>query len=145
MIAQTICDGLGYSGAELSVLITDDQHIHVLNRQWRNKDKPTDVLSFSQIEAGGEQEGDSWPDFPGMPQEFEAPEVLGDVVISADTAYRQAVDAGVSLESEFRRLLVHGVLHLLGHDHVHGGRQAAKMKREEERLYELLEKALGRC
>ena len=139
-IAQTICEGLDYSEAELSVLITDDEGIRALNREWRAKDKATDVLSFSQVEAGE----DEWPAFPGMggPEQESSP-VLGDVVISADTAARQAEAAGVSLESEFRRLLVHGTLHLLGHDHVHGGRQAAKMRKEEDRLLGLLDGELG--
>lgn len=143
-IAQTICDGLDYSSAELSILITDDAGIQELNRDWRSKDKPTDVLSFSQMESGT----DDWPAFPGAaetPEEMQTPPCLGDVVISAETTKRQADNAGVSLESEFRRLLVHGVLHLLGHDHVHGGRQAAKMKREEERLLKLLDKNLGKA
>ena len=139
-IAQTICDGLDYKEAELSVLITDDEGIRALNRDWRSKDKATDVLSFSQVESGDDQ----WPELPGMEDNAgPAIPVLGDVVISAETAARQAEAADVSLESEFRRLLVHGALHLLGHDHVHGGRQAAKMQREEERLLGLLEEELG--
>ena len=142
-IAQTICGGLDYKDAELSILITDDEGIRSLNKDWRSKDKATDVLSFSQVES---LDGD-WPEFPGMggDEELSATPVLGDVVISAETAFRQAEAADVSLESEFRRLLVHGALHLLGHDHVHGGRQAAKMRREEERLLSLLEEELGRA
>ena len=104
-------------------MVTNDEEIHQLNRTWRGKDKPTDVLSFSQIE--------------GVPAPHSSP-ILGDVVISAETAKRQAETAGCSLEEEITRLLVHGILHLLGHDHVHGGRQAAKMKREEKRLMELI-------
>ena len=140
-IAQTICDGLDYKDAELSILITDDEGIRCLNRDWRSKDKATDVLSFSQVES---MNGD-WPEFPGgaFDEELSPIPVLGDVVISAETAHRQAQAADVSLESEFRRLLVHGALHLLGHDHIHGGRQAAKMNREEERLLNLLEEKLG--
>ncbi|MBN2799405.1 MAG: rRNA maturation RNase YbeY [Deltaproteobacteria bacterium] len=88
--------------AELSVRITDDPTIHRLNLAWRGKDRPTDVLSFSQ------REGE-----PG-PSEVEH---LGDVILSLDTAAVQAVDEGHSLEQEVRELLVHGVLHLLGYDH----------------------------
>ena len=128
-IARTICDGLGYRDAELSIVLTDDASIREINRTWRQKDKATDVLSFSQLE--GEPVG---------PGDAEAA-VLGDVIISTDTALRQAEHAGHSLDAELQRLLVHGVLHLLGHDHVHGGAQARRMKAEERRLLALLDAA----
>ena len=121
-IARIISDGLGFRNVELSIVLTDDAAIHALNHEWRGKDRPTDVLSFSQLE--------------GAPTGSHA--VLGDVVISLDTAARQAQKLGFTLEEEVTRLLVHGVLHLLGHDHVHGGRQARKMKNEEERLLQLI-------
>lgn len=124
-IARTICAGLGHRKAELSIVLTDDPTIHALNKQWRNKNKPTDVLSFSQVEGEPILAGDT-------------PVVLGDVIISTDTAARQATERGHSLEVEITRLLVHGVLHLLGHDHVHGGAQARRMKKEEARLLALL-------
>jgi len=117
---------LDCSGAELSILITDDTTIHGLNRQWRGKDRPTDVLSFPQ-DAEGQPEG--------------AVRLLGDVVISADTAARQAEESGESLEQAVTRLLIHGVLHLLGHDHVHGGHQARKMKQEEARVMAAVRRA----
>jgi probable rRNA maturation factor len=118
---------LGCPRAELSIVITDDATIHDLNRQWRHKDRPTDVLSFSQVEGL----------CPGAPSEEQ---LLGDVVISLETAARQAKELGHSLEQEVQRLLVHGVLHLLGHDHVHGGWQARRMQGEERRVL----RALGR-
>lgn len=142
-IAQTICADLGYNNFELSILVTDDDGIQELNRTWRSKDKPTDVLSFPQLNTETTQE--NWPEFPDSSADTapEAVSFLGDIVISAETTQRQAKAAGVSLESEFRRLLVHGILHLLGYDHVHGGRQAAKMRREENRILELLDTQLG--
>ncbi|MEO0812725.1 MAG: rRNA maturation RNase YbeY [Myxococcota bacterium] len=118
-LATALLDALDEQGSELSVVLTDDLSIRALNREHRNKDKATDVLSFSQIEG---------PVFPGESR------VLGDVVISMETAARQAREIGHSLEDEVRRLLIHGALHLLGHDHVNGGPQARKMKREEDRL-----------
>ena len=117
---------MGFERAELSVVMTDDATIHDLNRTWRHKDKPTDVLSFSQYE--GEGPAGAVP-------------VLGDVIISTDTAQRQAEQIGHSLDDELQRLLVHGVLHLLGHDHVNGGLQARRMKAEEARLLGLLAEA----
>ena len=128
-IVQTICAGLGFETLELSVVITDDETIHSLNQQWRNKDKPTDVLSFP-LEEGTVD-----------PRAFRGH--LGDVVISAETAARQAHHYEHGFEAELRRLLVHGILHLVGHDHIHGGRQAAKMKKEEERLLDCLSTELG--
>ena len=89
---------------ELSILITDDEEIRFLNENYRQKDSATDVLSFPQEEAGRDQR---------------KPEgkVLGDVVISLETTERQASELGVSLEEEFYRLFVHGVLHLYGFEH----------------------------
>jgi probable rRNA maturation factor len=86
--------------AELSVLLTDDAGIHQLNRDHRQKDKPTDVLAFPMDE--------SVPDPAG---------ILGDVVISLDTAERQARSRKRPLIEEVRFLLAHGVLHLIGYDH----------------------------
>lgn len=97
--------------AELSVLLCDDEFIRGLNAQWRQKDTPTDVLSFPM--------GDD--------------DVLGDVVISLDTAARQAAERGHDLHTELRVLLVHGLLHLCGHDHEAPG-EDAEMAAEEDRL-----------
>jgi probable rRNA maturation factor len=90
--------------AELSVLLTDDRGIQELNRQHRDKDKPTDVLAFPMAEG---------PPDPGG--------ILGDVVISLDTADRQARSRRRSLIEEVRFLLAHGVLHLVGYDHAEPG------------------------
>jgi probable rRNA maturation factor len=113
---------LDSTGADLSVVLTSDDQIRELNREWRGKDRATDVLSFSQIEGEGPA----------------ARRVLGDVVISLDTAARQAAELGHDLEHEVSRLLVHGVLHLLGYDHERGGAAARRMEAEEKRLWELL-------
>jgi probable rRNA maturation factor len=92
---------LEQDGSELSILLTGDDEIHQLNQIYRERDRPTDVLSFSQREG----------EFPG-------PEaVLGDVVISIETAGRQAAERGHSLRAEILELLAHGLLHLLGFDH----------------------------
>jgi probable rRNA maturation factor len=91
------------SDHELSILLTDDAQIQSLNRDYRDKDTPTDVLSFGQME------GDDF---------VMAVPVLGDLVISLQTAERQAKDMGHPLAAEVRVLLVHGLLHLLGFDHI---------------------------
>jgi len=108
------------SQRSLSIVLTDDPSIHALNRQWRDVDAPTDVLSFPMDESES-------PHIPGMPSP------LGDVVISIETAARQAPQHAYSLEDELRYLLVHGVCHLQGHDHGEPD-EAAEMRKEEARL-----------
>lgn len=92
------------SDAEVSILLADDRYIHELNLQYRHMDKPTDVLSFSQIE-----DSDDTSDLEGAV-------TLGDIVISIDTAERQADSGGCSLDDELEMLTIHGMLHLLGYD-----------------------------
>ena len=93
---------------ELSLRLTDDAEIKVLNHQYRQQDKPTDVLAFAALEA----------DFP-MNEEMRSqlPLYLGDIVISVDTANRQATEQGHPLQTELAWLATHGLLHLLGWDH----------------------------
>jgi probable rRNA maturation factor len=92
--------------AELSILLTDDAYIRTLNRDHRGKDRPTDVLAFPQ-----ESETD------GAPEPSEPGQLLGDVVISLDTAQRQARSRRRALLDEVSFLLAHGILHLVGYDH----------------------------
>ena len=103
---------------ELSILVTDDPGIRTLNRMWRRKDRPTDVLSFP---AGKPPPGST------------GPRHLGDVIVSLDTARRQARAHGRSLNEELDLYLAHGLLHLLGHDH-HRRRDAERMAALEARL-----------
>lgn len=107
--------------AELSVLLADDPTVHELNKTYRGTDEATDVLSFSQTEGEpfAQPEG-------AMPH-------LGDVIISIDTARRQAAEYTVSLQDEVSHLLVHGVLHLLGYDHEDAA-EADVMRRHEEAI-----------
>ena len=109
---------LGIDNAELSVVVTDDAGIQALNGEWRGKDTATDVLSFPQLE--GEPP-------PGVPL------VLGDIVISHETTARQALEYGHGFEDELRVLLVHGLLHLLGHDHLDEA-EAREMRTAEAQL-----------
>jgi len=114
-MAEAALKGLECADGELSILVTGNERIRELNAEYRSIDRPTDVLSF--------------------PMDDES--MLGDVVISLEKAAEQAARFGVTTEEETGRLLAHGVLHLLGYDHVNGGRQAAKMKRAEEFLLAL--------
>jgi probable rRNA maturation factor len=121
--AKKLLSALGSEQAELSILITDDEEIQQLNRQFRGKDKPTDVLSF--------------PLQTGEGAEF-AGKALGDVVISIDTAERQAREFEVRLQEELLRLLIHGVLHLSGYEHEDVPEETAEaMRQKEDELYSL--------
>lgn len=130
--AARLLAAIGRPDAELVIVLTDDAEIQALNRDYRQKDTATDVLSFPQLE------GEGVPLPPGMP------ETLGDVVISVETAARQAeggalpriealMGPGWSVADEVTFLLLHGVLHLVGHDH-EAPDEAAEMEAEEARL-----------
>ena len=104
--------------------MTDDATVHALNRQYRGYDKSTDVLTFSQQETAADAPAP--PRAPGMPVH------LGDVVISVDTAARQALEHGVTIEQELALLGVHGMLHLLGYeDETEVGAQAMHCRERE--------------
>lgn len=107
---------------EVSVLLTDDKKIAELNEQYRNTKGPTDVLSFSQLE--GDDDFD-----PDMEEHL-----LGDIVISIETAKRQAEEAGKSIESEINMLLTHGLLHLIGYDHAEPDEAEKMFSRQNELL-----------
>ena len=111
--------------AELSILLTDNAGIQKLNKRYLKKDRPTDVLSFPM-----------W-DFNSEPRTPNSPLILGDIVISVETAKIQAKENGVTLNQEMARLLIHGILHLLGFDHEKGRKEALRMKKEEERLLKI--------
>ena len=114
---------LKLQGAELSVVLTGDDQIRELNRFYRKKDRPTDVLAFPMEECP--------PDVPRL---------LGDVIVSIPTARAQAVQAGRPPIDEVTMLLAHGVLHLLGWDHDTKAKDRA-MRRETDRLCEAAQKA----
>ena len=115
--ARRILSELDHARSDLSVSLVDDAEIARLNAAYRGSQGPTDVLSFSLLEG-------KHADFRGA--------MLGDVVIGIDAAERQA--AHRSLDDELACLLIHGVLHLLGHDHERAA-EARAMRAEERRLW----------
>ena len=117
-IARITLEHEDVGDCQLSVAVTTDAEIHALNRQYADEDKPTDVLSFSQ------EEGES---FVAPPDE---PRHLGDVIISLETAERQASEAGHDLDAEMAHLLAHGILHLLGYDHIEAADEREMRDRE---------------
>jgi len=109
--ARRLLRGLRRDDAELSIMLVSDREMRALNRRWRGHDRPTDVLSFPQDAGQGA--------------------LLGDVVISVDTARRQAAERRTTLGREGERLLIHGLLHLLGYDHERSAAEARRMARKE--------------
>lgn len=108
------------AAAEISVVLCDDRTIHRLNKKWRGVDAPTDVLSFPQLT------GTDWQE-PAMTQVL-----LGDIVLSLESAARQAEEYGHSPERELLYLFTHGLLHLLGYDHLQEDERCRMRRREEE-------------
>lgn len=115
-VARELLNAAGEPGSALSIALVNDARIAAINGEHRGMHKPTDVLSFPMDPA------------PGDPERL-----LGDVVISIDTARRQAAGYGASLQREIYRLLIHGLLHILGHDH-ENARERAVMEAQERRL-----------
>jgi len=109
--------------AELSILIVDDPKIEVLNKEYFNRYGSTNVIAF-----------------PMRTGQFNniAPQLLGDVVISIETAAREGEIAGMSMEERFTQLLVHGILHLLGYDHEKNKKQAYKMEKKSDEILKLI-------
>lgn len=109
----------GEGNAEVAVVLSDDAEVRGLNRTWAGRDKATDVLSFP---AGAEEGGDA---------------ALGDIVLACETVARDASLAGLSLTDHASHLVIHGMLHLLGHDHGAEAEAAAMEKLETEILARL--------
>ena len=124
MVAETILNALACPDSELAITIVGDGRIRMLNRQYLGKDRPTNVISFALNE--GECSGLN-------------PDVLGDVVISAATASREATEGEIPFFERLSFLLLHGILHLVGYDHERSGPdEAARMEEKEQELFALL-------
>lgn len=125
---RAMLEALQLSDVEVSIVLTGDDQIQKLNRIYRKKDRPTDVLAFAQREG---EHGDT------------AGGLLGDVIVSVPTALRQAREAHRDLVAELTMLLAHGVLHLLGWDHETPGKDR-RMRAETQRLCDAAEQAVHR-
>jgi probable rRNA maturation factor len=122
--ARILLDALKRPDAELSILLVDDREIAGMNLAFLNRHGPTNVIAFPMREGAY---GDV------------TPSLLGDVVISVDTAHRESRPAGRTLNERLTELLVHGVLHLCGYDHEKGGRPARRMAARSRRLVKKIE------
>jgi probable rRNA maturation factor len=119
--AETVGKLYGVENGEVSVTLTNNAYIHQLNKQYRGIDRPTDVLSFALNESE-EPEIEDGPDV----------NVLGDLIISVERAQEQAADYGHSVRREVAFLTVHGMLHLLGYDHME---EADRLEMEAEQRF----------
>ncbi|MBT3387482.1 MAG: rRNA maturation RNase YbeY [Desulfobacula sp.] len=128
--AKLILNALDYKQHELSILICDDHYIRELNRNYRGVDKATNVLSFPMQEGIPDKEAEDSESYPKL---------LGDVVISTDTAQKEADEAGITLNERISQLLVHGILHLIGYDHEKSEKDKKDMDDKSLELLEILE------
>ena len=119
---RQVLDKLDKDKWEVSVLLTGDAFIQKLNREYRGKDEPTDVLSFAQV--------DSNEDFPDKRDRFYA----GDIVISMETLAKNADYFGIGVNEELKRLLVHGILHLSGMNHENNNPDQPMLVKQEKIL-----------
>lgn len=130
-VIERVCEeaalvyGLG-PNAEISIQLCHNEYIHRLNKEYRQIDRPTDVLSFALNE--GEEDGYDGPDTA----------LLGDIVISLEKVQEQADEFGHSFERELAYLTIHGMLHILGYDHMTPG-DKAEMRKEEEFILQRLD------
>lgn len=126
--AAQVEPALAHPRLEASVLFTSDAEVHTLNREWRGRDQPTNVLSFPMLDREDllALRGDG------------PPELLGDIALAHETCAREAAGKGVTLEAHATHLIVHGLLHLAGHDHVDSDAQAEAMEALEVKALAIL-------
>ncbi len=134
-LAERAADALAQVAPELgnprlcvSLIFTSDEEIHTLNREWRQRDKPTNVLSFPMLERA---------DLLALTPEG-PPELLGDIALAHETCAREAAEKGVPLEHHAAHLIVHGLLHLAGHDHEISPEDADAMEALETKALALM-------
>ncbi len=126
--AAQVAPELSNQRLSAGLLLADDAEVQTLNRQWRAKDKPTNVLSFPMLER---------PTLLALAREGPE-EMLGDIALALETCTREAIDKGVSLEHHTAHLIVHGLLHLAGYDHETSDADAAAMETLEIKALALL-------
>ena len=125
-LGEAVCDALDLSDIIISLIVCTDEYIHTINRDYRKKDSATDVVSFAYREDP-------------FPEVGEGPEELGDIYLSLERAAAQAVEYEVTLKEEIKRLLIHGILHLIGFDHETSAEDEEEMRQKEEELFDSIE------
>lgn len=122
-MVRKVLGNLGLPEAELSLMLVDDREMQELNRRFLGRDKPTNVLAFSMREG-----------------EFSSlhPHLLGDLVISIETAKRQSKSSDLSEMEMLILLLIHGILHLIGYEHERGKKEAREMAMKQKELFQMI-------
>lgn len=120
---QAVLNALDFPDAELSILIVDDSEIEKLNRKYLNRKGPTNVIAFPMVKG----------DFTHI-----SPQLLGDVVVSMETAQQEAQTAGIHVDERLLELLIHGILHLVGYDHELSESEALIMEAKSNELLALI-------
>lgn len=126
--ASRIAPELANPRLSASLVLSDDAEVHALNREWRGKDKPTNVLSFPMLERA---------ELLALAPEG-PPELLGDIALAFETCQREAAEKGIPLEHHAAHLIVHGLLHLAGYDHETSAEDAAAMEALEIKALALM-------
>ena len=121
---HVILNALDFPNGEISILLVDDPQISKLNQEYLNRKGPTNVIAFPMREG----------EFSHL-----SPQLLGDVVISLDTAARESADAGLKMQKRFNELLVHGILHLFGYEHEKSEQKAQIMEEKTQELLNIIQ------
>lgn len=121
-IAAAAADRLVLNSARITIIITDDAYIRTINKEYRSIDRPTDVISFANRD-------NPFPDIDASQEE------IGDIYLSIEQAERQSHEYRVSLTDEMKRLIIHGILHLVGYDHERSDEDEEVMLQKEDELW----------
>ena len=127
--AATVAPELGHDNLLVSVVLGDDAEVHALNKQWRAKDKPTNVLSFPMLSRAEVLHAAADEDHEGM---------LGDLILAHGVCMREAADKAIAIADHAAHLIVHGLLHLAGYDHETGEAAAQAMEALETKALALM-------
>jgi len=127
--AATVAPELAHEHLLVSIVMADDEEVHALNKQWRAKDKPTNVLSFPMLSREEVLTAAANGNAPGM---------LGDLILAHGVCAREAADKGIPTEAHTAHLVIHGLLHLAGYDHETGEAEAQEMEELERKALALL-------
>jgi probable rRNA maturation factor len=127
--AARVAPELAHEHLLVSLVLADDEEVHALNKQWRAKDKATNVLSFPMLSRKEVLAAAAQPDAPGM---------LGDMILAHGVCAREAADKNMPVETHAAHLLIHGLLHLAGYDHETGEDDAAEMEALETKALALM-------
>ncbi len=120
-LAKDVLIGEGKGGAVISIAFIEKEEIKKINKQYLKRDYPTDVLSFSEAEV----------DYSEKKEQVGA-KILGEIVICPSRVEKNAKELGLTFEKELNRVLIHGILHLLGYDHEGSEKEAKRMKKKED-------------